>query len=155
MKMDISENIKYFLEEQRYNNISASSIAKMLNISKKTLSNYANGDAYIPLKHLNELSNLFDVSIDYILGFNKKKKYKNMKKLDVLNSELIGKRLKDCRKKLNISQSDLANNIGINKSSISKYESGKNLILTVVLYSICKDYKISADYLLGKIDFEN
>ena len=35
---------------------------------------------------------------------------------------------------------------------ISNYESGKFLIATPFLYTICKKYNISADYLLGKID---
>ncbi len=150
IKMDISNNLKRFLEEKKYDNITATSIAKVLNISKKTLSNYVNGDAYIPLKHLNSIANYFDVSIDYILGLSKESF--DFKHIDELDKVLIGKRLKGLRKNLNLSQTDLANVIGVNKSSISKYESGKNLILTIVLYTICKKYNISADYLLGRID---
>ena len=66
--MDIANNLKKFFEEQKILGITAVDIAKKLNISKKTLSNYLNGDAYIPLEHLNNLSNIFDVSIDYLLG---------------------------------------------------------------------------------------
>ena len=150
--MDISDNLKYFFEGKKLENITATDIAKQLNISKSTLSNYINGNAYIPLEHLNKICNLFDISMDYIFGFSKKENYKNRNIVNELNSFKIGKRLHDIRKELNITLLDLANIIGINKSTISRYENGKNLILTITLYTICKNYNISADYLLGRID---
>ena len=69
--MNISDNLKQFLEDKKLDKITASSIAQYLGISNKTLSNYVNGDAYIPLTHLNKLSNLFDVSLDYLMGLSK------------------------------------------------------------------------------------
>ena len=120
--MDLFKNLKRFFEELKdTKNITATSIANSLNISKKTLSNYINGDAYIPLEHLNSISNILDTPIDYILGFSNKSHNKNIKKVELLNPIEIG--------------------------------TSKNLILTISLYTICKKYNISADYLLGKSDF--
>ncbi len=42
--------------------------------------------------------------------------------------------------------------LNIENGTIANYELGINLIATPFLYSICKKYNISADYLLGKID---
>jgi len=149
--MDFSINLKSFFEQKKSENITASSIADKLNISKKTLSNYINGDAYIPLEHLNSLCNIFDVSLDYILGFNKKQQYPNSINITKLNASEIGARIKIFRKEHEISQQKLADILGLNKSSISRYESGKNLILSLPLYILCKKYNVSADYFIGKI----
>ena len=147
--INISDNLKEFFEIKKMDNITASRIANDLGISKKTLSNYINGDAYIPLIHLNKLANLFNVSIDYLLGLSNLENYENNKQIEKLDSDLIGKNLKTVRKELKISQEKIANLIGVNKSSISRYENGESLILTICLYTFCKEYQISADYLLG------
>lgn len=150
--MDFSINLKNFFEQKKSENITATSIADKLNISKKTLSNYINGDAYIPLEHLNNLCNIFDVSLDYIFGLNKKEQYPNSINITKLNAAEIGARIKTFRKEHKISQQKLANILGLNKSCISRYESGQNLILSLPLYILCKEYNVSADYLLGKIN---
>lgn len=54
--------------------------------------------------------------------------------------------------KTNLSQIKLANILNTTHSMISDYENTKKLIATPFLYTICKKYNISADYLLGKID---
>ena len=148
--MDIANNLKNFLEIKKIDKITASSIANYLGISKKTLSNYVNGDAYIPLTHLNKLCNFFNVSIDYLLGLTQEENYKDNIKIDNLDSISIGKRLKETRKNLKISQEQVANIIGVNKSSISRYEQGSTLILTICLYTYCQKHNISSDYIIGK-----
>ena len=150
MHMNISNNLKEFLENKKIDKITATSIANYLGISKKTLSNYVNGDAYIPLNHLNKLSNLFDVSIDYLLGLTERETYKDNIKIDSLDPVSIGQRLKETRKNLKVSQEQVAHIIGVNKSSISRYEHGETLILTICLYTFCQKYNISSDYIIGK-----
>ncbi len=150
--MNLANNLKDFLEDKKAEKITSKEIANMLNISKTTLSNYANGDCYIPLIHLNKLCNYFNISMDYLFGLTKKSKYLKMKNIEDLNALEIGKNLKEFRKSKKISQQEIANLIGVNKSSISRYENGKSLILTVCLYTICTKYKVSADYLLGRIN---
>ena len=150
MHMNISNNLKEFLENKKIDKITATSIANYLGISKKTLSNYVNGDAYIPLNHLNKLSNLFDVSIDYLLGLTEKETYKDNIKIDSLDPVSIGQRLKETRKNLKVSQEQVAHIIGVNKSSISRYEHGETLILTICLYTFCQKYNISSAYIIGK-----
>ena len=148
--MNISENLKLFFEEKKWDKITASSIAEYLGISKKTLSNYINGDAYIPLSHLNKICNYFHVSLDYLLGLTDIENYPNNIELEELNAIEIGKRLKEVRKLKKLTQEAVASSIGINKSSISRYEKGESLILTICLYTFCKNNHVSSDYIVGK-----
>ena len=53
---------------------------------------------------------------------------------------------------MKLTQSKLADNLGCSYGTIAGYERGRYLIATPFLYQICKTYRISADYLLGKID---
>lgn len=130
------------------NNKNQNDIAKILKISPYTYSHYETQDAIIPLKHLINFCEYFNVSIDYIFGFTEKTQYKNISKKTVP----VGNNLKIYRKLNNITQKELAKDLNITQSSISEYEKGHKTIPTPILFSICKKYNISADYLLGKID---
>ena len=68
----------------------------------------------------------------------------------VLNK--TSERLKIVRKENNLTQIELAKILNVDNSMLAKYESGKYLISTPYLYTICKKYNVSADYLLGKTD---
>ncbi len=64
--MDFSERLKYLREDI---NLNQSELAKLLNISRQSISNYENGarfpnDAQLLIK----IAQFFDVSIDYLLG---------------------------------------------------------------------------------------
>ena len=76
--------------------------------------------------------------------------YKSSKKK--INKVLSGERLRNLRKENKITQDKLAKILNVSRSTIAEYERGTNLIATPFLYTICKKYNISADYLLGKID---
>lgn len=125
-------------------------MAKIMGVSKSTYARWETDEAIIPLFHLNDLCNYFDVSMDYITGLSKTRNYKITNKK--LNKVLIGKRLKEFRKKNNLTQVELAKNINTSHSTISGYEHGKNMILTAFAYNIAKKYKISLDWLCGRID---
>lgn len=62
------------------------------------------------------------------------------------------KRLKIAISKKNMSQSELAQAIGISKSLITRYIQGSFLPKTEVLISMCKVLEVSPAYLLGKTD---
>ena len=124
--------------------------AKLMGVSKSTYARWETDEAIIPLVHLNDLCNYFNVSMDYITGFSKKKNYDIVNKK--LNKALIGKRLKEFRTSHNLTQEKLANEINTSHSTISGYEHGKNMILTAFAYNIAKKYKVSLDWLCGRID---
>ncbi len=125
-------------------------MAKAMGVSKSTYARWETDEAIIPLVHLNDLCNYFDVSMDYITGFTKQKNYDITNKK--LNKVLIGKRLKEFRTSHNLTQEKLAENINTSHSTISGYEHGKNMILTAFAYNIAKKYNISLDWLCGRID---
>lgn len=124
--------------------------AKLMGVSKSTYARWETDEAIIPLIHLNDLCNYFNVSMDYITGFSNKKNYDIVNKK--LNKALIGKRLKEFRKSHNLTQEKLAKEINTSHSTISGYEHGKNMILTAFAYNIAKRYKVSLDWLCGRID---
>ena len=140
------------LRELRENNdLSQIQIAQILNIDNSVYAKYEKEYEIIPIKYLNILCNYFNISIDYLFGFNEEKEYKG-KINKIINEIEIGKRLKVFRKENKLTQSKLATILNTAQPVITNYENGKHLIATPFLYTICKKYHISADYLLGKID---
>ncbi len=138
------------LKELRENrNLNLQDISKILDFEKDTYGKFEREYTIIPLKHLNTLCNYYQVSFDYIFEFSNNI-YENIK--NEINTNISGERLKEFRKENKLTQLKLANILNVDRSIISNYENGKNLIATPFLYDICKKYKISADYLLGKTD---
>ena len=145
--MDYTKRLKLIRENK---NLTQKDIANILEITRGLYAQYEIADKIIPISHLNTISNYFNLSIDYLLDLNSKQKYpKSKKEIDI---EKFSMRLKEFRKENKLTQEKLAKNLNTSHSVISSYESGKTLILTSFLYTICKKYNISADYLLGKID---
>ena len=125
-------------------------IANMLGIDKSLYGRYEKELQSIPLKHLITICDYFEISLDYAFGFKENSKMTKINKK--VDNVLVGKRLKEFRKKNNLRQIDLANALNTTQSVIADYERGRYLIATPFLYTICKNYKVSADYLLGRID---
>ena len=64
---------------------------------------------------------------------------------------MLGKRLKELRSKHNITQEQLAASIGVERSSIGKYEGNQSVIPSVdVLKAIADYFNVTTDYLLGR-----
>ena len=120
------------------NNIIQKDVAKILNLSKSQYCLYETESVTIPIKYLIVLANYFNVSLDYIFEFTDTMQYKNS------SSEI--------RKENKLTQTDLANILNTSFTTISSYERGVNLISTNYIYTICREFNISADYILGKID---
>ena len=67
----------------------------------------------------------------------------------------FAERLKTERKNNNINQTQLAEKLYLDRSSISKYESGKQIPETPTLEKLADFFDVSIDYLLGKTDIRN
>ena len=65
---------------------------------------------------------------------------------------MIGKRIAKLRKKMELSQVELANHIGISRSSLSLYEIEKREPDGETLTRFANYFHVSTDYLLGRID---
>lgn len=141
-------NFQRLIEAIENFNLRQKDIADILGITQQFYSLWENGSKIIPLKHLNNLCNYYNLSMDYVIGLS------NIKYYNITNKEidkiLIGERSRKIRKDKNITQEELADILNTTHSTISAYESGKSTILTAFAYEICKRYNISMDYLCGR-----
>ena len=142
-----TKKLKFIRDEKEINQ---SIVADVIGITRGRYADYEVEYEIMPIKHINTLCNYFDISIDYLFEFTTIPKYKNSN--SNVNSKLSGTRLKELRKEKKLTQDKLSDLLKVSRSTITYYELGKNIIATPFLYDICKKYKISADYLLGKID---
>lgn len=141
-------NIKFMRENK---GMSQKEIAQKLGVKRSTYSLWELEINPIPLPRLIELCKIYKCSIDYILALNKDiKAYSNMK-YDI-DYNLYPQRLKEIRKEFKYTQAKLAKKLNTDNGVISRYESGKNLILTSFLIGYSNIFNISCDYILGKID---
>lgn len=130
---------------------SQAEMADLLNVSRSSYAMWESGNDIIPIKRLIQFCEIFDISMDYVLGIASDNNLINTK----FNLEISGERIKKFRISNNLTQEKLANILNTNKAVICGYEKGRNLIATPFLYTICKEFKVSADYLLGRIEKEN
>ena len=145
--MNYGEKLKELREEK---GLKIYDISRFLNFDKDTYGKYEREYNTIPIIHLNTLCNYFNVSLDYIFNISNIKQYQNYK--ENIDLKIAGARLKEFRKENKLTQSGLGKILGCSYGTIAGYEIGRYLIATPFLYTICKKYNISADYLLGKID---
>lgn len=61
-------------------------------------------------------------------------------------------RLKEIRKDKDLSQTDVANYLGMKQQQYSEYEIGKRLIPIETLNKLADFYDTSVDYLIGRTD---
>lgn len=132
------------------NNISQKEIIEFLKVSKGTYSAWENGLDIIPLKRLVDICDYLNISVDYALGISTIKTYKIYSK--GIDRELLKSRINDIRKENKYTLKSLALKLNTSSSVLSRYETGKTTILVPTLVAYSKEFNISADYLLGKID---
>lgn len=140
-------NNERLIEIRENNNLSQRDLASILNVSKSTYARWETQEQIIPLNRLVDFCNYFKVSMDYALNLSNENKYK--KPISYLDRKLIGNNIKLIRKKFNLTQQNLADLLNTSHSTISAYEAGKTLILTIFAYQICLKYNISLDWLCG------
>jgi len=86
------------------------------------------------------------------------KEFTTMSKRDKVDDKVISAislRLKQLRLKAGLTQAGIALKIGVSQQTYSNYESKCLSIDVGTLLRLCDFYKVSADYILGKIEIEN
>lgn len=68
---------------------------------------------------------------------------------------MLSERLKMLREELSLTQSQLAQQLGIATSSISQYESGDRIPSDDIKIKLAKFFDVSLDFLLGLSDIRN
>lgn len=72
-----------------------------------------------------------------------------------MNEHLIGNRIKERREELDITQEQLAMALGLNKSTVQRYETGQvKKIKIPILHSIAKFLDVNPDWLVLKTDVQ-
>ena len=139
----INNNLKYCREELE---MTQEELGLVFGVKGSTVAGWENNHDTIPLNKLVKYSNTYGYSIDYLTGLSRK----NIKhdKFNKLNKVQIGNKLKEIRTKLNLSQQEIADECMIHQTTYSGYEKGTYLVSSLVLYTICKNHKLSIDKIL-------
>lgn len=74
-----------------------------------------------------------------------------------MNQEKLGKFIKECRKKKNLTQEDLASTLNVTDKAVSKWENGRCLPDVSLFTKLCKELDITVNELLSgeKLDKNN
>ena len=137
INMLINNNLKNCREELE---ITQEELGRILGVSRKTVTGWENNYDTMPLSKLVKFSNLYNYSLDYILGLSSKNDYQ---KIDKLDKKKIGNNLKAIRNSLNLTQQQIADECMISQTTYSNYETGQYLITTLTLYTLCYNHKLS------------
>jgi len=135
------------LREER--NLFQKDVAKLLNTSRSNYSTWELNTKFIPLKHLNNYCNIFNVSMDYVFYLSNSRG-NTINKTYKLNKKIIAENLKKFISERNITQVELAKLLNTTQSTISSYVNGKTLIITSFLYQIAKEYNLSMDEICNR-----
>lgn len=143
--INIGESLKYIRETY---DVSQKELAGILGVSHYCISHYERNDYIIPMRKLCAVSNYFQLSIDYILGFTSLKKYEDMKyQVDL---KTVGKRISEICGEQSLSNVGLAKILNITESNIRNYKTGKTLLLTAFALELHQKYSYSVDWIVGK-----
>ncbi|HIU11658.1 MAG TPA: helix-turn-helix domain-containing protein [Candidatus Onthocola stercorigallinarum] len=128
-------------------NLTKKELANILGVSNSIYARWEKNTDSIPTRRLIQIANYFNVNIDYILNLTNNK---IAIKSNTINYDLIAKRTRELRIDLNMTLREIATFLNTTSSTWSAYETGKTVILSSFLTQICKKYKYSADWVLGR-----
>ena len=133
------------------NDLKQKDVALKLDIEENNYSKWERNVTDIPLDKFNELANLYDCSLDYLIGLTNSKTKSERK---TINLNLLSQRLLEMRKGKNLTQEKLSNEIGYPQTTYSNYENGSRIPTIFKLMYIAIYYNISLDYLVGRTDIK-
>lgn len=115
-----------------------SSLAKKIGITQPTLSRNLNGIHAPRAKVLESIAQVFNVSVDYLLGAS-----------DCIELSQNKCRLKELREKHKLTVRELADKVNINYATLSRMENGMQNFTDEYLTILADFFAVSIDYLLG------
>lgn len=131
-------------------NVDAKYVYKNIKVNNETYSRWETGDRKINLKGIVDISNLYNIKIDYLLDLSNNIVPTNEKYMS--DKSLIGKRLKNIRNSKSLSLREENNITGVSFNALSRYERGVRLITVDALCKVCNKLDIDVDDLLKKTD---
>ena len=112
----IDNNLKFAREELE---MTQEELGYIFGVKKATISNWENGYDIIPLIKLIKFCNLYNYSLDFIVGFTRENKL--FPKIDKADKDKIGRKLKDLRNKLGLTQQQIADECSIYRATYCHY----------------------------------
>ena len=134
----INNNLKVCREELE---MTQEELGLVFGVSRKTVTGWETNQDPMPLPKLIKFSNLYKFSLDYITGLSRSNS--NYIETGKISKEKIGKNLKEIRNRLKLTQQQIADECMITQGTYSGYESGKYLITSLTLYTICYNHNLS------------
>lgn len=135
------------LREER--GMKQSELGNLLNVKDAAISKYESGKVPLTADNLIQLSKIFDVSIDYILGNDKYITDFSNYQMDVSEFGLEFKcKLREILKEQNISEETFSKMTGLHKEEVDLYLYGNRIPSIEDLIKIAGTLNISVDYLL-------
>lgn len=122
--------------------------AQFLNVTRATYAGWECGKDIIPLRKLNELANIYDVTLDYLVGLTENPE--NRKEKLAIDTKAVSENIKMLRLSHKLTQKELAEKLNTSQSNINNYENGKTLITTMYAIELAKSYNYSLDQLIRK-----
>ena len=142
----LDNNLRFCREEL---GMTQKELGYIFGVSDTAVRSWESSRENIPLEKLMRFCNLYDFSLDYVVGLRRSNISYGKFESDKFK---IGKRLKEVRTSLKITQEKLSDDCKIAQTTYSDYERGRTLITTNNLYYICKTYNISMDYIVGRCE---
>lgn len=137
-------NLRWCREELE---MTQAELGYIFGVSDSAVRSWETAHDSIPLPKLIKFCNMYDFSLDFVCGLVRENIKYGKFETDKIK---IGKKLKELRTKLNLSQQALSDECKISQTTYSGYETGHYLINTSNLYYICKTYNISMDWIVGR-----
>lgn len=125
------------------NNYTQTDLANLFNVTKVTIHAWENNKQEPSIDRIITLCKIFNVTPNYLLGFENSNKYINME---------FTKRFNEVLQQDTINQTLLAKRLNISKQAITNLKSGTSLPSLDLLCKISKVLNYSTDYLLGLED---
>lgn len=139
----LNNNLKWCREEME---MTQKELGYVFGVHETTVSGWETGKDMIPLKKLIKFCNLYNYSLDFVVGLSRQNNKHIV--IDKVDKKLIGNNLKKLRTKLKLTQQEIADECMISQTTYSNYELGLYLINTLTLYTICKNHKVSMDEII-------
>ena len=123
--------------------------------SKSTINKIELGKNDVSQSKVVKFSKVLNTTPSYLMAWDLDDENNDVPDYSKENNEYIeiGQRIKKCRLNLNKSQLDLASSLGIERSTLQKYEAGKRAIPITVLKELSIIFSVSIDYLVTGLNY--
>lgn len=129
--------------------ISQQELADEIGLSKSSINMYERGEREPGIDTIKQISVIFNVDVDYLLGKTDTKQITTKIKYKV--SKSIGKNIQVLREKRDMSTQRFAELLKVKESVVLEIESGKRTLDKEMLFRICDILSTTPDFLDGVI----